>query len=125
MSMKLCERIYLVGSGSVGLSDPGDCHVYLIDGGQELALVDAGCGAGAQRILENIRRCGCDRSKIRYLLLTHAHRDHARGCVGVSDPLRRCILIPDHSLPDYYPRLLIPDRPFPDYNSPITNPSPP
>lgn len=27
--MKLLERVYLVSSGQVGLSDPGDCYVHL------------------------------------------------------------------------------------------------
>ncbi len=32
--MQLTEHVYLVGSGSLGfdLTDPFDCHVYLIDG---------------------------------------------------------------------------------------------
>jgi hypothetical protein len=40
--MHVADRIHLVGSGSYGfsLSDPYDCHIYLIDGGSELALID-------------------------------------------------------------------------------------
>ena len=47
--MQLANRIHLVGSGSFGfdLSDPYDCHVYLVDGGSELALVDVGAGIGS------------------------------------------------------------------------------
>jgi hypothetical protein len=39
--MQLTRRVYLVGSGSTGLSltHDSDCHVYLIDGGTELAVV--------------------------------------------------------------------------------------
>jgi hydroxyacylglutathione hydrolase len=79
--MKLSDRIYLVGSGSVGfdLTDPYDCHVYLLDGGDELALVDVGAGMGAETILENVRREGFDPRRIRHLILTHAHGDHAGG----------------------------------------------
>jgi glyoxylase-like metal-dependent hydrolase (beta-lactamase superfamily II) len=77
--MKLLSRVYLVGSGAVGLSDPGDCHVYLLDGGHELALVDAGCGQDTGRLLENVAQVGFDPADIRYVLLTHAHRDHAGG----------------------------------------------
>ncbi len=79
--MKLTERIYLVGSGSFGfdLTDPFDCHVYLLDGGDELALVDVGAGMGAEAILENVRREGFDPRRIRHLVLTHAHGDHAGG----------------------------------------------
>ena len=60
--MRLAERIYLVGSGSFGfdLTDPYDCHVYLLDGGTELALIDVGAGMGAEAIVENVRRDGFD-----------------------------------------------------------------
>ena len=79
--MKLTDRIHLVGSGSFGfdLTDPFDCHVYLVDGGDELALVDVGAGMGAEAIVDNVRRAGCDPKRIRHLILTHAHGDHAGG----------------------------------------------
>jgi hydroxyacylglutathione hydrolase len=79
--VRLAERIHLVGSGSFGfdLTDPFDCHVYLLDGGGELALVDVGAGMGAEAIIENVRREGFDPGRIRHLILTHAHGDHAGG----------------------------------------------
>jgi glyoxylase-like metal-dependent hydrolase (beta-lactamase superfamily II) len=79
--MKLTDRIYLVGSGSQGFSmtDDYDCHVYLIDGGDELAVVDAGAGMGVPQIVENIREHGFEPRRVRHLLLTHAHGDHAGG----------------------------------------------
>lgn len=79
--MKLAEGIHLVGSGSFGfdLTDAFDCHVYLLDGGKELALVDVGAGMGAEAIIENVRREGFDPGRIRHLILTHAHGDHAGG----------------------------------------------
>jgi len=79
--MKLTDSVYLVGSGSLGfgLSDAFDCHVYLLDGGDELALVDVGAGMGAEAILENVRKDGFDPARIRHLVLTHAHGDHAGG----------------------------------------------
>ena len=79
--MKLTDRIYLVGSGAVGfgMTDPFDCHVYLLDGGGELALIDVGAGMGAEAIVENVRREGFDPARIRHVVLTHAHGDHAGG----------------------------------------------
>jgi hydroxyacylglutathione hydrolase len=79
--VKLTDRIHLVGSGSFGfdLTDPFDCHVYLVDGGDELALVDVGAGMGAEAIVDNVRRAGFDSKRIRHLILTHAHGDHAGG----------------------------------------------
>jgi hydroxyacylglutathione hydrolase len=79
--MQLAERIHLVGSGSFGfdLTDPYDCHVYLLDGGSELALVDVGAGMGAAQIVANVERSGFDPARITRLLCTHAHGDHAGG----------------------------------------------
>jgi len=79
--MRLTEGIHVVGSGSLGfdLTDSFDCHVYLLDGGDELALVDAGAGLSAEAILDNVRRDGHDPTRIRHLILTHAHGDHAGG----------------------------------------------
>ena len=56
--MRLTENIYLVGGGDYGLnlSHRLDCNTYVIDGGDELALVDAGFGPGTEEIVENIRR---------------------------------------------------------------------
>lgn len=79
--MRLTDRVYLVGSGSNGFSitHDSDCHVYLVDGRSELALVDAGGGPGVPQILQNVRASGFDLTGIRYLLLTHTHADHAGG----------------------------------------------
>ena len=46
--MKLTDDVYLVGGGDYGfnLTHRLDCHTYPIDGGDELALVDAGFGPG-------------------------------------------------------------------------------
>lgn len=83
--MRLTPEICLVGSGGMGfdLTDPLDCHIYLIDGGSEAALVDAGCGLGVDQILANAQADGIALQKIRYLLLTHAHGDHAGGAARV------------------------------------------
>lgn len=71
----------MVGSGEIGLSDPWDAHVYLLDGGDEAALIDAGCGQrdSIERILANIRADGIDPARLKKLLLTHWHPDHAGG----------------------------------------------
>lgn len=41
-------------------------RVYLIDGGRELALVDAGTGLGVAEIVDNIRAHGFDLGHARY-----------------------------------------------------------
>lgn len=61
------------------LTDSHDCHVYLIDGGDVAALVDAGAGIGTEQIVDRIAESGVPLEKVRYLLLTHGHADHAGG----------------------------------------------
>ena len=71
--MKVCESVYLVGSGE--LSHSMDCMVYALDLG-ELVLVDCGAGPGWRMIRENIRDDGLDPDAVHTLVLTHAHVDH-------------------------------------------------
>jgi len=79
--MKITKDIYMVGSGSIRLSHQMDCHIYLIDGGnEEFALVDAGGGFEPERILENIQREGFQEQNLKYVFLTHSHMDHSAGC---------------------------------------------
>lgn len=79
--MKLTEEVYLVGSGmeGSGLTDEYDCNVYLINGGDRLALVDIGSGIDLNQILNNVTSEGFKKENIDYLLLTHAHADHCGG----------------------------------------------
>ena len=87
--MRLAPGVHLVGSGEIGLSDPWDAHVYLLDGGEELALVDAGCGQrdSIDRILINVVADGLDPARITRLLVTHWHPDHAGGAAGLRQRL--------------------------------------
>src|SRR5687768_12225072 len=88
--VRLTPDIALVGSGAFGfdLTSPGDCHVYLIDGGDELALVDAGCGGAigdTELILRTARADGFDLDKVSRLLLTHYHFDHMGGAAEMRE----------------------------------------
>ncbi len=79
--MRISEKVSLVGSGQLGfqVSNPLDCNVFLLDGGVECALVDAGSGLEPERIVENVERCGVSMERVGHLLLTHVHGDHAAG----------------------------------------------
>lgn len=79
--MRLTEHVDLVGSGAAGfdLTDPLDCHVYLVRGERACALVDAGAGRGVEAILRNMGA-----AVPAYLLLTHGHADHAGGAAGLA-----------------------------------------
>lgn len=80
LTMRLTKNVHIVGGGKFGfgLSGAFDCHVYLLDGGSELALVDPGLGLDHDfdAILDNIRDDGLDPKRIRKLILTHYHCDH-------------------------------------------------
>jgi hydroxyacylglutathione hydrolase len=82
--MKLTDDVYLVAGGDNGLNmtHAKDSHVYVIDGGDELCLVDAGFGPAQADIEANIRADGLDPAKITTVLLTHYHADHAGGLAG-------------------------------------------
>jgi glyoxylase-like metal-dependent hydrolase (beta-lactamase superfamily II) len=78
--VKLTRDTAVVGGGRFGFGISGalDCHVYLLDGGDELALVDPGLGLRGDfdLILDHIRADGYDPAQIRKLILTHYHCDH-------------------------------------------------
>ncbi len=84
--MRLTDEVYLVGGGDYGfnLSYRLDAHIYVVHGGDELALIDAGF-AGTEEVLANIAADGLDVSKIKQIIITHYHADHA----GALAPLQR------------------------------------
>jgi hydroxyacylglutathione hydrolase len=86
-ALRILDDVYLIGSGEVGLSHALDCNVYLLDGGNEAALIDAGSGFDTEQLLSNITDTGTPLEWIRYLLLTHCHMDHARGCHSMRERL--------------------------------------
>ncbi|MFW6422322.1 MAG: MBL fold metallo-hydrolase [Candidatus Bipolaricaulota bacterium] len=85
--MKLTERIYLVGGGQLGISHDYDCHVYLVDGGGELALIDSGAGEETEQIISNIEGEGYDPGQVGKVFLTHAHADHIGGARSLKEEL--------------------------------------
>lgn len=71
------DRIYLVGGPDI--TDSRDCCVYLVDGGSELALIDAGLGYSCRYIIENIKKLGLDVTHLSHVIATHGHIDHIGG----------------------------------------------
>ena len=78
--MQLTERVYLCGSGALGLSAKGDCHTYAIRDQQDLAMVDCGMMENPEAIIANLKKDGLDPARVKFILLTHAHFDHIGGC---------------------------------------------
>ena len=82
--MRLSEDVYLVGGSAIngfGLSGGMDSHMYVIDGGRELALVDCGMASGdsIERVIRTMRNDGLDPDRLRRVFLTHYHADHSGG----------------------------------------------
>ncbi|CAB4852220.1 unannotated protein [freshwater metagenome] len=92
--MRLLPGVHLVGSGSLGhsITDPHDSHVYLIDGGSDAVLIDAGCGLATDDIIARIIAAGVEPTSVSRVLLTHAHADHAAGARFLADALGAEIL---------------------------------
>lgn len=74
------DTVWLVGSGTddAVLTDPHDCHTYLVWDGDGGILIDCGTGLGFDRWLESVSSV-CDPSRLRGCLVTHYHADHAAG----------------------------------------------
>jgi hydroxyacylglutathione hydrolase len=77
--MKITDHLYLVGSGAMGLSHAFDCHVYVLDCGSELIMIDSGAGENPERILANMAKDGLKSQKLAAILHTHCHADHTGG----------------------------------------------
>lgn len=79
--MRLTDNIALVGSGNNGLciSNGYDCNVYVIDTGDGLIMIDAGSAMDNKAIEREMEKCGFHAKDICYIVVTHAHADHAAG----------------------------------------------
>jgi hydroxyacylglutathione hydrolase len=90
--VRLTADIHLVASGSGGfdLTDPYDCNAYLVASEGEAAIVDTGIGAAVDALLANVAAAvpGWE-DAVRYVLLTHAHPDHAGGAAELAERLPR------------------------------------
>jgi glyoxylase-like metal-dependent hydrolase (beta-lactamase superfamily II) len=80
------DGVWLVASGTdeAALTDPHDCHCYLVWDGEGGFLIDAGTGLGAAQWLRNVREV-CDPARLGGVLLTHYHADHAGGAAAAQE----------------------------------------
>ncbi|WBB80345.1 MBL fold metallo-hydrolase [Micromonospora sp. WMMD882] len=82
-AVEIVDSVWLVGSGTQpdALTDPHDCHCYLIWDGADGLLVDTGTGLGAQTWLANVAEV-CDPGALAGAVVTHYHADHAGGAAA-------------------------------------------
>ena len=87
--MKVTETVFLVGGGETEtvFTDGMDCNVYLMQAGDLYLLIDSGGGMAADQVVDNIRGHGVDPARVEWLLLTHAHGDHAAGAAPLKQRL--------------------------------------
>jgi glyoxylase-like metal-dependent hydrolase (beta-lactamase superfamily II) len=64
----------------------------VIDATDGLILIDCGLSPDPAELLRNIRADGLDPQNLKYLLLTHAHPDHANACLWFQQHTRVKIL---------------------------------
>ncbi len=87
---KIIVGVYLLGGPEITSSM--DCCVYLIDGGRELALIDAGAGPSAPQLISNIESLGFKPQSVGKLILTHCHIDHVGGAAMLRQELGAAVL---------------------------------
>jgi glyoxylase-like metal-dependent hydrolase (beta-lactamase superfamily II) len=83
LSMEIYENLWQVGGA--GFTAPDDAAIYLIRCGEKAALIDAGCGNGHDKLVDNIAAVLPPTAEIEYLLLTHCHYDHTGGAAAVKE----------------------------------------
>jgi metallo-beta-lactamase class B len=74
---RIAGNLYYVGTA--------DLASYLIVDPEGMILLDGGLEASAPLILDNIRALGFDPKRIRYLLNSQAHYDHAGGLAALKE----------------------------------------
>ena len=62
---------------------PGLACFYLIRGGDEYAVIETGTAYSLGRLQECLREEGIDAARLRYVVPTHAHLDHAGGAGAI------------------------------------------
>jgi len=81
--MKIVENLWQVGGAEYTTVE--DAAVYLVRFGAQAVLIDSGCGADQDLLVENISEVLPPEVAIEYLFLTHCHYDHTGGAAKVRD----------------------------------------
>ena len=73
------------GIYSMGQSQGGNVHAFLLDDGNGLTLIDTVFDADAHRILAQVQALGKTAQDIKHIVLTHAHRSHLGGVARLKE----------------------------------------
>ncbi len=66
---------------------------YLMRGGEDYAIIETGTHHTVPIILDLLERRGIDRGRVRYVIPTHVHLDHAGGVGGLMEALPDATLL--------------------------------
>ena len=94
---KICDGLYQIGGPEI--TAPEDCCVYILDGGGELAIIDAGLGRSAPGLIGNLKKLALDPASVKYLVATHGHIDHTGGLAYLKEKLKAKIVAHERELP--------------------------
>ena len=72
---------------------PGMACCYLIERGEDVAFVEAGTSPGVPRLLALLDAKGIARERLRYVIPTHVHLDHAGGAGALMAALPKATLV--------------------------------
>jgi glyoxylase-like metal-dependent hydrolase (beta-lactamase superfamily II) len=81
--MKILENLWQVGGAEFTTVE--DAAIYLIRFDDKAILIDSGCGAEHEMLVENISQVLPPAVEIEYLFLTHCHYDHTGGAQKVRE----------------------------------------
>jgi len=84
--MEIVKNLWQVGGGDLTAAE--DAAIYLVGSGEQAALIDAGCGNGHERLVENISSVLAVDITITDLFLTHCHYDHVGGAAALKEQYR-------------------------------------
>jgi glyoxylase-like metal-dependent hydrolase (beta-lactamase superfamily II) len=83
--MQITPRVHQVAGSD--LTAPEDGAVYVVDGGTEFALIDAGAGRTVEEIMDTLQQAGFLNKKAAFIVATHAHIDHIGGLAALRERL--------------------------------------
>jgi glyoxylase-like metal-dependent hydrolase (beta-lactamase superfamily II) len=84
---------------SVYAIDLGYVYAYLIDAGDELALVDTGLKGSHRKILGSIMRLGRKMGDLKHILITHQHGDHVGSLRALRDATGATVYVHEADAP--------------------------